>query len=182
MTRTISASAFTYCEASSAGLEKCQSQCSFCRAEQGRPSSATWEEAMSKSVLYGNGARSERTNVPTAEAERQLGLAYDMLKSCGGTPFTVAERDQCQGHIREAFRMLRGDLAAAEATARAAEAAWRDAERYRVLREHGGDGCMKFNKGRGSWDLLTGEELDAALDTFPEPDGDWKSRADGGPA
>lgn len=47
--------------------------------------------------------------IPTfKEAQRQIGLASDMLKSCVGAPFTASERDDCQMHLLNAFSIIRG--------------------------------------------------------------------------
>lgn len=41
------------------------------------------------------------------DAQHGLSMAMDMLKSCVGTPFTEAERDQCVGYIKAAYMALR---------------------------------------------------------------------------
>jgi len=67
------------------------------------------------------------------EWKRQLSLALDMLRTCVGAPFTPGERGQCIGHIREAWRLIEGDLHAVKATERAAELAWQDAEKLQAI-------------------------------------------------
>lgn len=43
---------------------------------------------------------------PITEAQRQLSLARDMLKSCIGVPFKASERDACVEHITKAFHLI----------------------------------------------------------------------------